>query len=64
MNFTIMINGAAVVTSLIGMLTLDIVEDHEEQKRASKLEGELEQLQSDFESKRKKNIVFLDLGKG
>ena len=61
MNFTILIIGAVVLTSLIAMLTIDMVDDHNEQKRSDKLETQLEQLQQSFESKQKK-VVFLNLG--
>ena len=62
MNFTILIIGAVVLTSFIAMLTIDMMDDHNEQKRSDKLETQLEQLQQSFESKQKKNVVFLNLG--
>ena len=62
MNFTILIIGAVVLTSFIAMLTIDMMDDHNEQKRSDKLEKQLEQLQQSFESKQKKNVVFLNLG--
>ena len=62
MNFTILIIGAVVLTSLIAMLTFDVVDDHNEMIRSEKLEKQLEQLQQSFESNQKKNVVFLNLG--
>ena len=54
--------GTLVVTSLVAMLTIDISEEQEEQKRAEIRETELQQLQSSFETKEKKNVIFLNLG--
>ena len=62
MNLIIIAGSALVVASLAAMLTIDALEDHEEQKRAGIRETELQQLQSSFESKGKKNIIFLNLG--
>ncbi len=62
MNLIIIAIGALVVTSLVAMLTIDISEEQEEQKRAEIRETELQQLQSSFETKEKKNIIFLNLG--
>ena len=62
MNFTILIIGAVVLTSLIAMLLFDAVDDHNEMIRSEKLEKQLEQLQQSFESNQKKNVVFLNLG--
>ena len=59
MNLIITAIGALVVTSLVAMLTIDI---SEEQKRAEIRETELQQLQSSFEAKEKKNVIFLNLG--
>ncbi|HJL72115.1 MAG: hypothetical protein QGH48_04025 [Candidatus Poseidoniia archaeon] len=59
MNLIIIAIGALVVTSLVAMLTIDI---SEEQKRAEIRETELQQLQSSFEAKEKKNVIFLNLG--
>ena len=62
MNLIIIAIGALVVTSLVAMLTIDISEEQEEQKRAEIRETELQQLQSSFETKEKKNVIFLNLG--
>ena len=62
MNLIIIAIGALVVTSLVAMLTIDISEEQEEQKRAETRETELQQLQSSFEAKEKKNVIFLNLG--
>ena len=62
MNLIIIAIGALVVTSLVAMLTIDISEEQEEQKRADIRETELQQLQSSFEAKEKKNVIFLNLG--
>ena len=62
MNLIIIAVGALVVTSLIAMLAIDISEEQEEQKRAEIKETELQQLQSSFEAKEKKNVIFLNLG--
>ena len=62
MNLIIIAIGALVVTSLVAMLTIDALEEHEEQKRAEIRETELQQLQSSFEAKEKKNVIFLNLG--
>ena len=62
MNLIIIAIGALVVTSLVAMLTIDISEEQEEQKRAEIRETELQQLQSSFEAKEKKNVIFLNLG--
>ena len=53
---------ALVVASLIIMLTIDALEEQEEQKRAEIRETEIQQLQSSFETKEKKNVIFLNLG--
>ena len=62
MNLIILAIGALVVTSLVAMLAIDISEEQEEQKRAEIRETELQQLQSSFEAKEKKNVIFLNLG--
>ena len=62
MNLIIIAIGALVVTSLVAMLTIDISEEQEEQERAEIRETELQQLQSSFEAKDKKNVIFLNLG--
>ena len=62
MNLIIIAIGALVVTSLVAMLTIDVLEEEEEQKRAEVRETELQQLQSSFEAKEKKNVIFLNLG--
>ena len=62
MNLIIIAVGALVVASLIIMLTIDAVEEQEEQKRAEIRETEIQQLQSSFEAKEKKNVIFLNLG--
>ena len=62
MNLIIIAVGALVVTSLVAMLTIDISEEQEEQKRTEIRETELQQLQSSFEAKEKKNVIFLNLG--
>ena len=62
MNLIIIAVGALVVASLIIMLTIDAVEEQEEQKRAEIRETEIQQLQSSFETKEKKNVIFLNLG--
>jgi len=62
MNLIIIAVGALVVTSLVAMLAIDISEEQEEQKRAEVRETELQQLQSSFEAKEKKNVIFLNLG--
>ena len=62
MNLIIIAIGALVVTSLVAMLTIDISEEQDEQERAEIRETELQQLQSSFEAKEKKNVIFLNLG--
>jgi len=62
MNLIIIAVGTLVVTSLVAMLAIDISEEQEEQKRAEIKETELQQLQSSFEAKEKKNVIFLNLG--
>ena len=62
MNLIIIAVGALVVASLIIMLTIDALEEQEEQKRAEIKETEIQQLQSSFETKEKKNVIFLNLG--
>ena len=62
MNLIIIAVGALVVTSLIAMLTIDTLEEQDEQERAEIRETELQQLQSSFEAKVKKNVIFLNLG--
>ena len=62
MNLIIIVVGALVVPSLVSMLAIDAWDEHEEQKRADIRETELQQLQSSFEAKEKKNIIFLNLG--
>ena len=62
MNLIIIAVGALVVASLIIMLTIDALEEQEEQKRAEIGETELQKLQSRFEAKEKKNVIFLNLG--
>ena len=62
MNLIIIAVGALVVTSLIAMLSIDTLEEQDEQERAEIRETELQQLQSSFEAKEKKNVIFLNLG--
>ena len=62
MNLIIIAIGALVVTSLVAMLAIDISEELVEQERAEIRETELQQLQSSFEAKEKKNVIFLNLG--
>ena len=62
MNLIIIAVGALVVASLIIMLTIDALEEQEEQKRAEIRETELQQLQFSFEAKERKNVIFLNLG--
>ena len=62
MNLIIIAVGALVVASLVVMLTIDALEEQEEQKRAEIRETVIEQLQSSFEAKEKKNVIFLNLG--
>jgi len=62
MNLIIIAVGALVMASLIIMLTIDALEEQEEQKRAEIRETEIQQLQSSFETKEKKNVIFLNLG--
>ncbi len=62
MNIIIIAVGALVVASLVVMLTIDALEEQEEQKRAEIRETEIQQLQSSFEAKEKKNVIFLNLG--
>ncbi len=62
MNIIIIAVGALVVASLVVMLTMDALEEQEEQKRAEIRETEIQQLQSNFEAKEKKNVIFLNLG--
>ena len=62
MNLIIIAVGALVVASLIAMLAIDALEEQEEQKRAVVKEKELQKLQSSFEAKEKKNVIFLNLG--
>ena len=62
MNFTILIIGAAILISLIAMITMDVIDEHNDLQQSEKLESQLEKLQMSFESKQKKNIVFLNLG--
>ena len=62
MNIIIIVVGALVVASLVVMLTMDALEEQEEQKRAEIRETVIEQLQSSFEAKEKKNVIFLNLG--
>ena len=62
MNFTVLIIGAAILISLIAMITLDVIDEQNDLQRSEKLESQLEKLQMSFESKQKKNIVFLNLG--
>jgi len=62
MNFTILIIGAAILISLIAMITMDVIDEQNDLQQSEKLESQLEKLQMSFESKQKKNIVFLNLG--
>ena len=62
MNLIIIAIGALVVTSLVAMLAIDVLEEQKEQKRAVVKEKELQKLQSSFEAKEKKNVIFLNLG--
>ena len=63
MNIIIIAVGALVVASLVVMLTIDALEEQEEQKRAEIRETELQKLQSSFEDKEKKNVIFLNWGR-
>jgi len=62
MNLIIIAIGTLVVISLVAMLATDVLEEQEEQKRAEIRETEIQQLQSSFETKEKKNVIFLNLG--
>ena len=62
MNLIIIAVGALVMTSLVSMLAFDAWDEHEEQKRTEIKETEIQQLQSSFEAKEKKNVIFLNLG--
>ena len=62
MNLIIIAIGALMVISLVAMLIIDTLEEHDEHKRAEIRETELQQLQSSFEAKEKKNVIFLNLG--
>ena len=62
MNLIIIAVGALVVTSLVSMLAIDAWEENDEQERAEIRETELQQLQSSFEAKEKKKVIFLNLG--
>ena len=62
MNIIIIAVGALVVASLVVMLTMDALEEQEEQKLTEIRETEILQLQSSFEAKEKKNVIFLNLG--
>ena len=62
MNFTILIIGAAILISLNAMITMDVIDEQNDLQQSEKLESQLEKLQMSFESKQKKNIVFLNLG--
>ena len=62
MNLIIIVVGDLVVTRLTVMLAIDALEEHDEQKRAEIKETQLQQLQSSFETKEKKKVIFLDLG--
>ena len=62
MNFTILIIGAAILISLIAMITMDVIDEQNDLQQSEKLESQLEKLQMSFESKQKENIVFLNLG--
>ena len=62
MNLIIIAIGALMVISLVAMLIIDTLEEHDEQERAEIRETELQQLQSSFEAKEKKNVIFLNLG--
>jgi hypothetical protein len=62
MNIIIIAVGALVVASLVVILTIDALEKQEEQKCAEIWETELQKLQSSFEAKEKKNVIFLNLG--
>ena len=62
MNLIIITIGALVMTSLVSMLAIDAWEENDEQERAEIRETELQQLQSSFEAKEKKNVIFLNLG--
>ena len=59
MNIIIIAVGALVVASLVVMLTIDALK---EQKCAEIWETKLQKLQSSFEAKEKKNVIFLNLG--
>ena len=62
MNLIIIAIGALMVISLVAILIIDTLEEHDEQKRAEIRETELQQLQFSFEAKEKKNVIFLNLG--
>ena len=62
MNFTILIIGGAVLLSLIAMITLDVMDEHNDLQRSEIKERQLDNLQQNFEARQKKNIVFLNLG--
>ena len=49
MNFTILIIGAAILISLIAMITLDVIDEHNDLQRSEKLESQIEKLQMSFE---------------
>ena len=44
MNFTILIIGAAILISLIAMITMDVIDEHNDLQRSEKLESQLEKL--------------------
>ena len=50
MNFTILIIGAAILISLIAMITLDVIDEQNDLQRSEKLESQLVKLQLSFES--------------
>ena len=62
MNFLIITIIILVITSLISMLTADFIEEQDELKRTEIRQNEIDQLQISFETREKKNIVFLNLG--
>lgn len=62
MNFTILFIGGAVLLSLIAMITLDVMDEHNDLQLSEREEKQLANLQQNFEARQKKNIVFLNLG--
>ena len=44
MNFTILIIGAAILISLIAMITMDVIDEQNDLQQSEKLESQLEKL--------------------